>query len=61
MACGKRKTEKYSRIINENGKFLFVMMLLLPFFPDDVISLLAGASNMSLPFFRSLPFLLARS
>ena len=55
----KEKTEKYSRIINENGKFLFVMMLLLPFFPDDVISLLAGASNMSLPFF-SIATVLAR-
>lgn len=57
--AGKEKTEKYSRIINENGKFLFVMMLLLPFFPDDVISLLAGASNVSLPFF-SIATVLAR-
>ena len=57
--AGKEKTEKYSRIINENGKFLFVMMLLLPFFPDDVICLLAGASSMSLTFF-SVSVILAR-
>ena len=49
--AGKEKTEKYSRIINENGKPLIVVMLLLPFFPDDVICLLAGASSISLPFF----------
>lgn len=55
--AGKEKTEKYSRIINENGKFLFVMMLLLPFFPDDVLCLIAGASSMSLPFFSTATFL----
>ncbi len=57
--AGKEKTEKYSRVINENGKFLFVMMLLLPFFPDDVLCLIAGASSMSLPFF-ALSTVLAR-
>lgn len=57
--AGREKTEKYSRIITENGRSLFVIMLLLPFFPDDVICLIAGAASMSLPFF-SVSVVLAR-
>lgn len=57
--AGREKTEKYSRLINERGKPLFVAMLLLPFFPDDVICLLAGACNMNVGFF-SAAIVLAR-
>lgn len=56
---GKEKTEKYSEIINKKGKPLFVMMLLLPFFPDDVICIVAGISGMSFAFF-SVAVILAR-
>lgn len=48
---GGEKTEKYAKILNEKGRFLFVLMLLLPCFPDDVLSMVAGLSSMSLPFF----------
>ena len=56
---GREKTEKYSEIVNRKGKTLFVMMLLLPFFPDDVICIVAGISGMSFSFF-SLSVVLAR-
>lgn len=56
---GKDKTEKYSDIVNKKGKPLFVMMLLLPFFPDDVICIVAGISGMSFLFF-SISVVLAR-
>ena len=56
---GAEKTEKYAKILNEKGKFLFVMMLLLPCFPDDVLCMVAGLSTMSIPFF-SLSTILAR-
>lgn len=49
--AGKEKAEKYSRVVNENGKPLIFAMLLLPFFPDDVICLLAGASGIGFAFF----------
>lgn len=49
--AGKEKAKKYSRVVNENGKPLIVAMLLLPFFPDDVICLLAGASGIGFAFF----------
>lgn len=48
---GKEKTEKYCEILGANGKFPFVIMQILPFFPDDIICIIAGLSNMSFTFF----------
>ena len=48
---GEEKTDKYANMINEKGKFLFVVMMLFPFFPDDIICLIAGITKMSLKFF----------
>lgn len=56
---GEEKTEKYGKILNEKGRFLFVMMLLLPCFPDDILCMVAGLSTMSWGFF-SLAVILAR-
>jgi len=33
------------------GKYLFFLMMLFPFFPDDTLCLVAGVTNMSYPFF----------
>ena len=33
------------------GKYMFFLMLLFPFFPDDMLCLLVGATNMSYKFF----------
>ncbi len=56
---GAEKTEKYARVLNEKGRILFVWMLLLPCFPDDVLCMVAGLSAMSVGFF-ALTTVLAR-
>lgn len=56
---GKDKTDKYANIIEEKGKLLFILMLALPCFPDDVLCMVAGLSTISLRFF-SLTVILAR-
>ncbi|MGM9645079.1 MAG: TVP38/TMEM64 family protein [Eubacteriales bacterium] len=48
---GKEQTEKYCEILGKNGKFPFVMMQILPFFPDDILCIIAGLSSMSFAFF----------
>ena len=44
---GEEKTEKYSKILNKKGKVPFLIMQLLPFFPDDILCMVAGLSTMS--------------
>ncbi len=48
---GKEKTEKYSTMLNEKGRFAFALMLLFPCFPDDILCLVAGISSMSYRYF----------
>ena len=48
---GPEKTEKYSEILNDKGRFAFIIMLLFPFFPDDMLCLVAGVSSMSYKYF----------
>lgn len=48
---GEEKTDKFASLVNEKGRFLFVIMLLFPFFPDDVICLVAGITTMSFRYF----------
>lgn len=48
---GKEQTEKYCEILGKNGKIPFVIMQILPFFPDDILCIIAGLSNMSFTFF----------
>ncbi|MBE5731172.1 MAG: TVP38/TMEM64 family protein [Clostridiales bacterium] len=48
---GKENSEKYAKMLNEKGKWVFVLMLLFPFFPDDTLCLVAGATAMSWKFF----------
>ena len=44
---GEEKTEKYSKMLNKKGKVPFLIMQLLPFFPDDILCMVAGLSTMS--------------
>ena len=48
---GEEKIEKYSKLLGEKHRGMFVVMLLFPFFPDDLICVLAGISGMSFRFF----------
>ena len=56
---GKENSEKYANMLNKKGKWIFVLMLLFPFFPDDTLCLVAGTTKMSWKFFL-LSVILAR-
>lgn len=49
--AGKEVTDKYADYLGKKGKLLFVMMQILPFFPDDILCLVAGLTKMNFPFF----------
>ena len=48
---GEENTEKYAAILSEKGKFLFIIMLLFPAFPDDMLCMIAGITSMSYGYF----------
>lgn len=48
---GEDKTEKYATLISEKGKVPFIAMMLFPFFPDDILCMTAGLTNMTFKFF----------
>lgn len=48
---GEEKTDKYATLINEKGRMLFLIAMLFPFFPDDIICLIAGITSMSYRYF----------
>lgn len=48
---GEENTEKYAKIMNEKGRFLFIIMLLFPAFPDDMLCMIAGITSMSYAYF----------
>lgn len=47
---GKKDTEKYSALLSKKGKLPFLIMQFFPFFPDDILCMVAGLSNMSYKF-----------
>ena len=49
--AGKETCDKYSQIIGKKGKVIFVLMQILPFFPDDILCMVAGLTSMNFPFF----------
>lgn len=49
--AGKDTTEKYSAYLSKRGKVLFVLMQILPFFPDDILCMVAGLTGMNFWFF----------
>ena len=56
---GESTALKYERLLGSKGYLLFAIMQILPFFPDDVLCMLAGLVNMKFGAF-SLIILLIR-
>ncbi len=48
---GRENADKYSKMLNEKGRWVFVIMLIFPFFPDDTLCLVAGTTSMTWKFF----------
>lgn len=48
---GKETTERYQNLLGTKGNLLFFMMQILPFFPDDMLCMIAGLTRMKLSFF----------
>ncbi len=49
--AGKKIVEKYMDSVSSRQRILLILMFLLPFFPDDVLCLIAGLSALNLPSF----------
>lgn len=47
---GKDEAKKWQNKI-EHGKYLFLLMMLFPLFPDDILCVIAGVSSMNFSFF----------
>ena len=48
--AGKEDAEKWDKKL-EKGKYLFVLMLIFPGFPDDILCMVVGATPMTYKFF----------
>lgn len=48
---GQKNAEKYADLLNNKGRFLFILMMIFPFFPDDMLCMVAGITSMSYGFF----------
>lgn len=48
--AGKKDAEKWTKKLT-NGKYAFFLMMLFPAFPDDILCIAAGVTNMTLKFF----------
>lgn len=51
---GKERVEKYMVSVSSRQKIVLMLMFLFPFFPDDILCLVAGLSAMRLPYFSIL-------
>ena len=47
---GQESSEKWIKRMS-NGKYLFFLMMLFPMFPDDILCVIAGLTNMSFAYF----------
>ncbi len=57
--AGKAAVDKYMKSVSSRQRIVLIMMFLLPFFPDDLLCLIAGLSAMRVPQF-SLIMILTR-
>jgi len=53
---GKETCDKWRKGLGK-AKYSFLVMMLLPFFPDDVLCLVAGMTDMSWDFFAVCQFI----
>lgn len=49
--AGGDTVEKYTAYIGNKGKVIFLLMQILPFFPDDILCMVAGLGSMNFAFF----------
>lgn len=49
--AGRETTEKYADYLGSKGKVVFILMQILPFFPDDILCMVAGLTSMGFLFF----------
>ena len=50
----KDAAEKYADYIGNRSKGIFLIMQILPFFPDDVLCIIAGITAMNFPYFAGV-------
>lgn len=55
--AGKETVQKYMESVSSRQKIVLILMFLLPFFPDDLLCLIAGLSAMRLPYFTVIVLL----
>lgn len=55
--AGKTVVDKYMMTVSSRQKIVLIIMFLMPFFPDDVLCLIAGLSAMSVPYFALIVIL----
>lgn len=48
---GRETAERYQNLLGSKGNLLFFMMQILPFFPDDMLCMIAGLTKMKFSFF----------
>lgn len=56
LIFGDESVNKYANILDDKGSLLLFLMLLLPFFPDDLLCMLAGITNISYKKFIVIAF-----
>lgn len=54
---GEELTDKYRHLLNSKGYLLFIIMQILPFFPDDILCMVIGMSSMPFLFFLCIMIL----
>lgn len=55
--AGKAVVDKYTKNVSSRQRVVLIMMFILPFFPDDLLCLVAGLSAMRVPQFSLLMIL----
>ena len=48
---GAETAERYQKLLGTKGNLLFLIMQILPFFPDDMLCMIAGLTQMKYRFF----------
>lgn len=49
--AGKDKAIEYRRLLSNKGRYMLILMLLFPLFPDDILCMVAGITTMSWKYF----------
>ena len=51
VAGGEEDFDKWSKFINEKGKIWYLMTVIFPLFPDDILCIIAGSLKMNFGFY----------